>query len=1022
MGSNRFKDTEFGSLMRNKLSVLLGEMVEKFQAGELEHLEGVQDEYIRAIRLISTEPYKPIFQAYHVQPGEYPDLGQYRVNFGDIETDMRLLTTEVKNLQDVMVANFNMASRQESQVLEGIKRTRSLLGDLKLYGTGPETNNLFFSDSFNTLQRSDVESSLLAKPQAAIATEEGIITLPYDQADAVPLQIRRIVINDASNGTLGNRTGGYNPGALGEAGARVNQFGRVATYADTEAALDNNPDTWFEYEAVRTQSDFSFAAVGQIPNDPLTLDMTCILIREAICNRIIINPNHFGLKSWFKIRKIETSRDGHNWRSIFDDIPEAEWTVDDRGEFHTLAPESSKFAGQGVYSFLPRKIKFIHIVIEQPQHYLTSRGNEGNIVLRKAIGIRDVSAFSIKYKAEGQFISRPFISTQDIRKVGLLTNQNPQIDSPLIKIEHAVSIDDGQQWHSVVTFDRFSTETEEILTFNSGEGTIQYRTAAGAAIPIKRLRYRATLSRDKAAFASADKGPNPVFERASEILTVPANAPFRINLENEPSSVVTVVRPFSGTVGTFTEAYNLGTAREPQAGATSVYFYRFDIPRYWDTGTGAYIGAENIKVGGQVWAKDNALTQDALVYRINYNQKQVTFGAGGAVGAGRAPEAGAVISMYLDPEPMVIEKDSPHRAELINYHDGIKGSVRIRKYSVTINNSQEGREVVGPGQISHQVKPGRWTQTVEVDVIGGGPMTPVADVPPGYGFVDGETEFTVADKYSVDQENGIVYFSEPASADNATARVITYTYKLYEDLSPDLFTLSGPREVTIDGAGLEEHNGTMTIGDNLNVINLFATLRTDGADGAGGEWANGETNYPQLPVGHGAIIPGTLRIPRGADGNPPRNGGVDIFREEVEFINGSAEFDTREDVAYRNGLYSIDHRNGLLYTYTNTGALAWNAIRTLRFRYADYRIEYGMGEPLKYTVRDNVLTLNESDVVETYKDSLVNERSDKSVKVEYNFVADTIEALKELEPYFSPILRDYSLVAIPVDPRLGTYE
>src|SRR5690606_22971944 len=101
------------------------------------------------------------------------------------------------------------------------------------------------------------------------------------------------IINPDSNGVFGN-----------------NQEIGVTYNGNMSALLDNNPDTWFEYEnVVKTESP-----------DPLILDLTLNLGDAAILNHIRIIPNNFGTKSIVKIEEIETSLDGEFWISIKDEI------------------------------------------------------------------------------------------------------------------------------------------------------------------------------------------------------------------------------------------------------------------------------------------------------------------------------------------------------------------------------------------------------------------------------------------------------------------------------------------------------------------------------------------------------------------------------------------------------------------------------------------------------------------------------------------------------------------------------
>src|SRR5690606_17616470 len=219
-----------------------------------------------------------------------------------------------------------------------------------------------------------------------------------------------------------------------------NQEVNASWNGDLSTILDNNADTWFEYEQVVSKNLKSV--------DPLILDITVNLGTEQVINYIRINPNNFGTKTIIQIENIETSIDGQTYISVKDDVPIDGLETDDEENIFTLSPSTSKYAGQGIYSFTPRKVKYIHFIFKQDEAYVinTPTGEK----LRYAIGLRDIEMRGYHYLNEGEVVSREFsIIGQQIRKIALDTNQNPNEESPLGSIEYYVSADSGQTWNQI---------------------------------------------------------------------------------------------------------------------------------------------------------------------------------------------------------------------------------------------------------------------------------------------------------------------------------------------------------------------------------------------------------------------------------------------------------------------------------------------------------------------------------------------------------------------------------------------
>lgn len=997
MAVSRFKDESEGTLLRNRLGLELRSLNERFARGDFEHVEDLHDAFATLIRRFSQLPSSPSFEGRHVRPGDLPDPRSFTEEMLAMSDDLALLMAEATNMQEVLVSNFNSVALAEAEAKQGIKRVRSMLGDLRLYGTGPINDNLHFGDSFTNLSRLDMDSDLLSERQANIATDGGVATLSFGQDQVALAQVARLVV-DEGNGVLGNRT----------------EFARTVR-SDVTAALDGNPDTWFEYERSLppgVRSDFE---------PPLVLGLTAVLRTPSIINRIVLNPNNFGTTNWIRIRDISTSEDGTIHTSILKDIPQSEWTVDERGPYLSLSPEGTRFEGQGVISFLPRKARLVRFRLEQPLPYgTTSHGAPASLVTRRwAIGIRDIVIMGVRYDAVSQLVSLPFESPSEIKKVGILANQLGE--EPLVSITHEVSEDDGQSWHVLSLLDRDSLENPETLSFNLGPGSIE------TSLPVRRLRWRGTLRRNATEFQRSRPGGSRNLVRKSEMQVLPQGN-LIIRLERPPVGDVQAVRPLLGTVGWKGAPTVLDASRRVGAdGQLTVYEIPFQIPRWWNVNH--WSGFEHVTVGGNEWTRvtDSANPPAAgqyfanandTSYYIDYDQRRLIFGDGAAAPvvnprewSGRPLDPGLPIAIWQDPEPLLLSQEGV--GTLFNHHDFMPESFRIRMFGRTVDDvmagpDSESREIIAPGAQTHKIREGRLIQTVSTSDARVG-----AGAAPEYGFEDGRVEFDAgASEFSVDVREGVVHLEVP-TGQNAQIE-LRYTHKPWRELVRGTdWEILDSRRIRIFPHAITRHQASQPIQNSVRRVDLFATLRTDTVWGVTGQ------SLPELPRGHGTIMEGSVRPPVTATGNPITNGGIQVYRREVPFIDGRREFDIpQDDAPYKEGLWSVDHRNGHVYSYVATPAAG---TEPFTFSYVDCWAEYGIGAPIANKVAGNgrEILLDETEVLEIFKDSQAHNRNERFVRMEYMHASDEGEPMKDLEPYYTPILRDYSLVVVPVDPRLG---
>ena len=449
-------------------------------------------------------------------------------NLNNLTADTVALFGVYESLGKSIVEGWNIAASKLGRVKNKTQLVASRLVDLNMFRNG-STDAFVWGDSFDNLSRLDMSSSLIKEDLCTINDADGVVTLPLDTEVDPAVPIEKITIN--GNGVIGNNTPGFEyHGVLAD-------------------ILDSNPDTWTEYERLVDPQDET--------TEPLALTIMLTLQEVKIVNELRINPNNFGTARTAKIIEIETSLDGEQWLSIKDEIPFADFMIDDEENIFRLGPSSSKFSGQGVYVFLPRQAKYVRIYLSQKESYAIETSNGPK--LRYAIGIRDIELRANVYKSTGAILSKPILLESPARKIFIKTAQNPASENDFAAIKHLVSWDGGSTWAGIKPLDFIGTpEVKEVININGPEdGAID----TGDIIPDK-LRYKAIFSRNDSAF-----GLTGTFRKAidtiTETSTFPSTSPFRIALQNTPVSEPIVVQAGGnlGSKGRWTNPYRTTASR-----------------------------------------------------------------------------------------------------------------------------------------------------------------------------------------------------------------------------------------------------------------------------------------------------------------------------------------------------------------------------------------------------------------------------------------------------------------------------
>ena len=890
---------------------------------------------------LSEPSYNPILV--HV---DTPPLAlDFNNNFLSLGDDIISIFAEFQNVQTFVLSEFNYLTTRMNRLQGKMKSVASLLGDYSLFSTNPTKDIIFSSDSFNNLDKIEFNSPLLNATQCEINQEEGIATLPIDRKAQVKINITDLpVINKNSNGTVGNNQ---------ESGAQFH--GLISDI------LDGNPDTWFEYERVVSRDD----------GVALVLDLTINLGSPRVINFIRINPNNFGARIQVEVTSLTTSLDGKSEISVKQDIPVAGFTPHGEENVFVLAPSTSKFAGQGFFTFTPRLAKYVRISLRQSAPYAIV-DKSGLPKYRYAIGLRDVEISALPYLSSGELVSAGFTLSDEVRKVSLLSNQLPDATevSSLVSIDHFISPNDGQTWYQIRPYVSSGTSNTdqtvpELLDFNGVE-----KTSIPTESPVTSLRYKAVLKRNTDAFKLSPPELAQATADGGELFPMPTGGPYLFSLKETPIvNTIRVLDPSLGRKGDPSSKYPIARGT---GGPMIVSLPFATIPTRPKKPTVLSDPLEyphdfSVFVDGEMWTEVGTMfTGVNKEYRLSEYSRgplsvvTITFGDdvnGAAVGAGQT------VSLSLDtPQQLSFSQGSNHAAPLQFQ------TVNDTDRAVLISRTPSGELNYLPSSA--------W-------------------------------KFT-------DIQNGMF---------NAVELSDSYykTYTMLGESIPAPFTYFNLSQLT-------PVQGTVVFSDKTVFIKEVPFI-----DGVSELQGNIETS-----IALGALSSGlntiSLPFPK-ASGTTPVFSRTDIFVSSVptptvagdwnvtdrtlqvicatSIVDGGTTtyqfVDPNKDLA---GTYSINYTTGEVYCKTPTSG------GTVNFEYTLYDFIYDVARIVPstdwtYDQKKNTVTLKDREILKNLQiPSTGTGAGAKYYEVAYRYVKSLRDGIIQIEPFFTPILKDYAMKII----------
>lgn len=479
---------------------------------------------------------KPLFQARKMVYGELPFLEDYYDNNKEMEKDLGILFSELNTIATYLVDYFNYSQSEKERIMTVVRGINGVVTDLQMLTEETTPNTVYLKESFTNYDNVDVDLTDMEN-RCMIHTEEGVLTLRRTGATnhSIGSKVRTIQGN-GMNGT-------YYLTRKVASDTEYENYEYVSaqiTNDSTDALVDGNADTVFEYEMVNIPESYKTAAhyydvewaKGKEHDDLLRVRIVVQLPKIETINWIDLNPYHAaGSTGTVQVYSIRTSADGMSYEGLFQSdnfvlnqeingTPQsyrAEDLFDGSEDF-----ASTKFTGQGVWSFPSREARYIEFVLEQPNSYKELLGQEAyyrrkkestswqrirkqevpNEIIddkygihsldteyeikkvleavegwRYAIGIRDIQIMSFEFATTSEYISKPFKVEDGIKKLLLYANEKvpaaykEKVSESNDWIQYYVSFDDidwyriSPQHHQPVN-DSFPAK---ILSINDNE-------------------------------------------------------------------------------------------------------------------------------------------------------------------------------------------------------------------------------------------------------------------------------------------------------------------------------------------------------------------------------------------------------------------------------------------------------------------------------------------------------------------------------------------------------------------------
>ena len=557
----------------------------------------------------------------------------------------------------------------------------------------------------------------------------------------------------------------------------------------------------------------------------------------------------------------------------------------------------------------------------------------------------------------------------------MLANENPYYKSELADVQHQVSVDDGGSWHDIQPQHRVSFDTPEIIEVNTNKpDSIQTKN------PVYSVRHRMLFKRSPEKFKDgASSTLKRTIKTGTDLLGIPSLSPLELSLTKTPlPDTLVLMNPLWSIRVDNTQS--LVPFKKFVGVSTGDYGMRFELPLDFTTGQ---VDIDEVVI----WVDDDDSWELVPVFDANNKDKKVfiidekgilKFGDEDISNSNQPliPRNGATISYSLTEERLSPSASTPHICYLNFETDGDKENVSI----FYMDDIQTASVDLVPGS--------------RVNRLGYKNILNFSVAPPGtekayyFGIVLNPGE------YAVDYSNGIIYSGDEIPKSSTTSVEFTYQPKV-KISTDDWYFVETPDNAYSKIAIKDSGYKSFSISDTD-----ISTLDPSALAG-----------NKMFFLGKKSIVPGSIS---GISKSLPPNS----IPKEVPFINGVDEFKNFSSGLNISGYYSVDYKNGIVY-YADQIA---DASAKVSFSYTEMYAQYNIAKRLDlseytYDSKTNKISISEREALRVWGPTRSSQSNDSLIKAIYDYVLTTRESIEDLEPYFSPIVRDYVLKIFPKETK-----
>lgn len=705
-----------------------------------------------------------------------------------------------------------------------------------------------------------------------------------------------------------------------------------------------------------TQTWFEYEKVSSNRQAELNLTLKLELEIPAIINRLTITPVNFGTNKWVSIEDIQVERGG-----IIESL-KSEILSGTSETALRLAPSTSRFAGVGIFNFYPREVSAVYIKLTQNESYPILNGR----FFRTAIGIKEIELHQIEFSKEGVFTlsQKPFINP--VLGIGIKKAVALGLPSDYT-LSLEVKVNDDPEWSPI----QFLTDSE-----------LAEEVVVGRQISSVQLRGKCKRSDS----LSPRVDPQTKKFVKSQLKEASGGG---VQLDAPPLSFLEVIETGLGAVGQSAPPLFLGRA-SGLPGVNQTFTTPVEFDPLW-----AFV-----EVNGRRWNFVSSLGDEdyeGVLYFPERRSGQIQFGDGTV---GKLPPSGAEIYLRLYPEERAVftETAQGFSAELEFQSDKVK---ELTKVYYRDFNEREAQARLGPGGRIFSINESHQSISLTRLEVDGEELDLESEIE----FQNGAVEFAelapeAGPYFSIDRRRNKIYLSSEL-ANDASDAIAEYKYRLRQLLPPQAWSFSNTEnKIIINSPLFTVRSSEKTIVNQTQgrVLKLV-----------GNSWL-GE-DYSLIKK---SIVPVNL------------NGVIGISRtleNELSFIDGATEFNEILIAGLSLlGFYSVDYRNAKIHLPPQEGideADRGFLPGKILFQYVGTEIEYGIGKKLQrgtdYDVTDNRINLNPSYLIAAQE---AGRRTRVHLRYDMNNAQQSEGA--DVSRFFSPLIKEISVIGAGIDSRLGT--